>query len=224
MPRLNVEDAWFDDPRRMALIRRGIDADGLAMRLWRLAQTYYRSGLLVPPCAFLAEPGALDFIDVGLACEEQDGIYVRGQDEHFRWLKLRSEAGKKGGNAPGKQNEATETKREQLEPSSSSSSSNTKNYVVSDDDLNGIYREYPRREGRAKAFAVLKATIKSPADLEALRKAVANYRAHCVREKTEKKFTRMFSTFVGPRGVPSWRDWIEPEHTKKLTPKNLEGL
>jgi ribosomal protein S27AE len=99
MPRLNIEDEWFDDPRRDDLARKigAIEADGVAVRMWRLAQTYFRTGKLLPTDIFERVPFAKEWEEVGLAERQIDGVYIKGQKERFAWLGARSEAGKIGG-------------------------------------------------------------------------------------------------------------------------------
>ena len=139
MPRLNIEDAWFDDPRREALTAKiGIVADAVAIRMWRLAQTYFRAGLLVPVEIFETVPHAMEFEAVGLAIREPSGVYIKGQHDHFNWLRKRSEAGangarvtnekraKKSQDAALRQNSANVSNEQQTTPSSSSSSSKDK--------------------------------------------------------------------------------------------------
>lgn len=154
MPRLNVDDEWFDDPRRTALgeLIGPTIADGVALRMWRLAQTYYRVGLLVPAGLFDCAPYAKEFEQVGLASREPDGVYVKGRRDRFRWIKNRSEAGAKGGskgkkekkdtNAPSKQNEANESKAMQVQASSSPSSSSKKNSLVDPSESTLLWRHY----------------------------------------------------------------------------------
>lgn len=100
MPRLNIEDRWFDDERRtkLALKVGSMEmADGIALNFWRKAQTWYRVGLLIPTDKFFHSDNAQVFIDVGLAEKQADGIYIMGRNEFFRWLGDRSSAGIKGG-------------------------------------------------------------------------------------------------------------------------------
>ncbi len=155
MPRLNIEDIWWEDPRRDLLVQRiGFATDAVALKMWRLAQTYYRLGMLVPVELYHAVPHAEDFMAVGLAYYASGqvdahgkqtqakgdnpkqtcaGVYIKGRDEYFGWLKARSEAGsakkpkekkpKKTRNAPGQQNEAKPNNPQQPETSSSISSS-----------------------------------------------------------------------------------------------------
>jgi hypothetical protein len=126
MPRINIEDKWFDDPRRWALVERigQIATDGAALQIWRVAQNYYRQRTLIPHEVYSACKHAADFIAVKLAEERPDGVYVKGSTELFNWIRLKSEAGQKGGRAnkrDAEHVEADESKREQNEASYSSS-------------------------------------------------------------------------------------------------------
>jgi hypothetical protein len=80
-------------------------------------------------------------------------------------------------------------------------------FRVSDTQLEEIYDTFPRKKGKAKGFKKARDEIKSIHDVEALRAAVSNYRQDCIREKTESRFIKHFSTFMA-----EWRDWIDPSH------------
>lgn len=73
-------------------------------------------------------------------------------------------------------------------------------------DFQAIYDKYPRKEGKAKGFAVCKVQIRSQEELAALSLAVDRYVAKITREATEPKYIKHFSTFMN-----SWRDWLEPD-------------
>jgi hypothetical protein len=132
LPRLNVEDEWFDDPRRAELVERiGIAADGVALRMWRLSQIYFRVGGLVPIELFEKIPHWQEFEAVGLADRRKDGVYIKGQRERFAWIQARSDAGKVGGPAAAKKRKenkrrtATSNDDTNQQPTSSSSSSSS---------------------------------------------------------------------------------------------------
>jgi len=76
-------------------------------------------------------------------------------------------------------------------------------------ELEAVYQEYPRKEGKADGLRVLRRTLKTTEDLAAFRQAVKNYRDHCQRTGVEAKFIKHFSTFVGPAEHPRWREWLE---------------
>jgi hypothetical protein len=96
--RINVEDSLYTDPRFRALTRKvGCEdkALGMCIRLWRLAQSHWAKGGMIPPEDFELED--LDImLTVRLAEKRQGYIYARGSEEHFDWYRQRVEASKKG--------------------------------------------------------------------------------------------------------------------------------
>ena len=103
MPRINVEDCWFDDPRRESLCQKlGPLGDAIALRMWRLAQNYYRVKTLVPVHIFESALHWREFEEVGLAERRPEGVYVKGRGERFAWLAALSESGTRGGKTPKK--------------------------------------------------------------------------------------------------------------------------
>jgi hypothetical protein len=73
-------------------------------------------------------------------------------------------------------------------------------------DLEEIYKEYPRKEGKGPGMKSLVRDIKSVEDLEAFRQAVQKYKQHCKEKKKEGEFIKMFSTFAN-----NWRECLEPD-------------
>lgn len=72
--------------------------DGLVLSAWRLSQEYWaRDRALVPRKRFLEITGAQILIDVGLAEERGDFIYVSGTTDYHEWRIKKQEAGRKGG-------------------------------------------------------------------------------------------------------------------------------
>lgn len=121
MARINIEEKWWIDPRRSALIREIGDeekADGAVLKLWRIAQEYWKKGKRgIPMDSFKLLPHSDIFLRCALA-EERDSperpfeafevrsnavrersVFVRGCSEAFGWLTKKSEdsslAGKK---------------------------------------------------------------------------------------------------------------------------------
>lgn len=78
-------------------------------------------------------------------------------------------------------------------------------------DFEPLYREYPRKEGKAGGIAQCKAQIRTESDYVALRKAIGRYRDLCEREGTEKRFIKLFSSFLGTKSKPIWRDYLEAD-------------
>lgn len=122
MPRINVEDSIFRDPRWFGLLRLVDDPEGALGKLvlfWFLAQKYWQNGEQLVPRNVI--PLALEpVIQAGFAEERKDGVYVCGSREHFSWLEKRREAGRLGGIASAKQKQANSSKSKQTQPSSSS--------------------------------------------------------------------------------------------------------
>jgi hypothetical protein len=67
---------------------------------------------------------------------------------------------------------------------------------------------FPKKEGKARAFKVLEKTIKNDEQYKNLCIAVSNYAEECVITKRERKFIKMFSSFIGPENAPFWPDYI----------------
>lgn len=100
--RLNVEQRWWEDPRRLELVEMLGDeekADGKALKLWRTAQKHSQKNELVPATSFNLKRFQ-PLIDVGLAELQPGGIYARGAKELFKWLDDRSAGGRTRQDAP----------------------------------------------------------------------------------------------------------------------------
>lgn len=72
-----------------------------------------------------------------------------------------------------------------------------------------LYQEYPRKEGKSRGMAKLKSQIKTPEEFDLLRKAIQNYKAHCVSRGLDAQYIKQFSTFVS-----EWRDWSEVQESE----------
>jgi len=70
-------------------------------------------------------------------------------------------------------------------------------------DFDSVYRLYPRNEGKTKGLEYL-AKNHCVDDLPNLEAAASNYSSHCRRERTEKKYIKLFSTWVR-----DWPDWLD---------------
>ncbi len=102
MARINVEEKWWTDPRRDKLIRLIGDsdvADGRAIKLWRLAQSYWvKQYALIPDNIFIHFPDFEKLIECGLVQKTEAGFYTRGAKEFLTWNTERRESGRIGGN------------------------------------------------------------------------------------------------------------------------------
>lgn len=98
MARINVEDNLFTDARFVAL-RSELGEEvaiGKLVIAWRIAQNYWVKSELVP-LKFWELLKLQVLVDYDFAEITENGIYVKGTDENFEWLKQKQLAGKKGG-------------------------------------------------------------------------------------------------------------------------------
>lgn len=222
MPRINVDDIWFDDPRRSKLalkLQSYLLSDGVAINMWRLAQTYFRVGLLVPIEQYERMDYAKEFSSVGLAEYYSDGVYIKGRNDAFDWLKKRQENGRKGGQvsknieltqrqSKRKQTQAKPSKRN---PRSLTLNTQTFSLKLYKNEIKKIENIYPTESGLSGARSQIKKQIRSDADLNNLTKAVTNYAAICKNKKP--KYIKHFSTFMNDtragHDVFPWKDYID---------------
>lgn len=88
-------------------------------------------------------------------------------------------------------------------------------------NLEILYQNYPRKEGKSVGFKRLLNAIKSQKDFDDFLLAVKNYSA-MVADK-EINFIKQFSSFVGtPRTGEPWRDYIKQEITSPKKIRNLD--
>lgn len=140
MARINIEECWWSDPRRMKLalaLGSGAMADGVVTNAWRIAQEFWSKGrLLVPQDVWATVEANSKLIEANLAEARESGVYVRGSSQYLDWARERREAaiigGKKSAEVRRKKNgsaqpkpeanpKQTPTKRNQTQPSDSGS-------------------------------------------------------------------------------------------------------
>lgn len=115
MARINIEECWWTDPRRSKLIKlMGGDeerADGAAVRMWRLAQEFWKCDRRsVPQPIFKTLEHAELLLGAGLASLGEvlgDGlvkevVYVRGSSQWLDWAREQKEKNKANGSKGGK--------------------------------------------------------------------------------------------------------------------------
>jgi len=78
--------------------------------------------------------------------------------------------------------------------------------------FDSLWKEYPRRLGKKAALRHFTTSVKSSADYERIKKALANYRAKLMKDKTEERFIQHGSTWFN-----NWQDW-EQEPATKIVP------
>mgnify|MGYP001577792281 CR=1 FL=1 len=74
--------------------------------------------------------------------------------------------------------------------------------ILGEKDFDLIWKEYPCKDGRKEAFRHFLASVKTPADLVLIGKAIVNYRTS---RRVQDGFIKNGSTWFN-----NWRDWIEP--------------
>lgn len=80
------------------------------------------------------------------------------------------------------------------------------------DQIEQIYRSYPRKRGKKKGLDKAKSLIKeNPEQLEKLKQSVINYATHCKNKKIEENYIQHFSTFMNG----GWEDWCDVEKPRE---------
>lgn len=231
MARINIEDSIYRDERfyKLAAIEGKFKAIGLLVCAWDLAHRWYlkHPEHLVPFAEFCSEKSLMILLDVGLAEHRENGVYIKGSEQHCSYLKARSDAGKRGGL---KSQENLSSKRKQNQPSYSFSFSNSisdsKKYMCDSNEshqpefsFDDIYNAYPKRMGsmnKAKGMEKLKRLIKNKSDFDDALIAVQRYNEFCVETKKVKtELVKMFSSFFDSNG--DWREWINYKKEKQKT-------
>lgn len=114
MARLNIEEKWWTDPRRIKLARLLGSfgrADGAAIELWRMSQEHWkRECTLIPLKLFNQVEFPKELLECCLAEIRGEEVYVSGTKEYHTWLLGRQDAGRKGGLANAKQKLANASK------------------------------------------------------------------------------------------------------------------
>lgn len=103
MARINLEDSLHKDSRFVKLcIKFGSrrTALGAIVEAWMLADSYVDPSnprALIPKEDWQSHEIANEIIEVGLASIEDEKIYIRGAEKHFKWKVQRQLAGQRGG-------------------------------------------------------------------------------------------------------------------------------
>ncbi len=97
--RINLDDKFFVDPRVQLLSDKlgSLElAYGSMVRVIRLAQDYYREGMIIPADIY-EMTFSKELVKCKLVEKRKDGYYVRGSGAYFDWIKQKIAAGRKGG-------------------------------------------------------------------------------------------------------------------------------
>jgi hypothetical protein len=118
MPRVNVEDELFRDQRFIDLMIALGDSDkalGALVRCWIVAQKFWKhSDNGVPKVEWAKQRLRQEIIDVGLAEDRGDFVFVVGSHVHFAWLRSKVESGIRSGEVRAKKAEAKRASRETI--------------------------------------------------------------------------------------------------------------
>lgn len=143
MARINIDETWWNDPRKQHLTRllnSEIIATGAFFTAARLAQTYWLNGRsMIPEKVWKSFEYQSQLIEAGLAEIHEAGVYLVGSSDAFDWLEKKKEAGKKGGLAKSSKSKhklAKSSKLKQNVPSISSSISSS--FSISESSSNSI--------------------------------------------------------------------------------------
>lgn len=99
MPRINIEERWWSDPRRIKLnIRLGEGtADGVFLIATRLSQDY--NGEAFDARKSLDPEWIAALLKSGLASGSPEAFLVAGAEKHHEWIKKQRDSASKGGRA-----------------------------------------------------------------------------------------------------------------------------
>jgi len=226
------------DPKLAALIQRfGLEGYGL---WWGLIEIMHEQGGKLQKFPKFYE-GLSNILSLNEAERKQieatlkqlisasiNDFYLLKEDDNFIWsdrvlrnLKDREEkrlkkveAGRLGGILSGqsraktKQNEAPLEANEPKE-SKGKESKRKKEYIV---HFEGLWKDYPNKDGKKQALSHFKASVKTDQDLEDIRKALVNY---LCSDRVKNGFIKNGATWFN-----NWRDWVPVE----TLPKKIEGL
>ena len=229
MARINIEDSLYktDEYAQLLIITKSKwTAIGMLVCAWTLAQNFYlkqENEGCIPFDEW--EKSKLDIlIDVGFAVKKEKGVYLRGSEEQFAWLKQRSTAGKISkksdvttvNDRPTTVNDRpTTVNGSDPLPLTLTLTHSLKNNINTNAhfrenarkfDFDALYQKYPKKLGKKRGLDICSRQIKIRDDYELLKTAIENYKKHCEANETEFRFIKQFDTFMG-----SWRDWLDPD-------------
>lgn len=101
MARINIEEEWWSDPRRIKLsklLNSPELADGVTIAFWRAAQEYWKKGKRpIPHDIFNILEAAPKLLEAKLAISEADGVYAVSSEKAFEWIYNYTQAASAGG-------------------------------------------------------------------------------------------------------------------------------
>lgn len=97
MPRINIDDKLWSDARFDALkniVGNELIAIGMVVKSFRIAQEYWKTDTRLIPVQIWEMYNFSAMERVGLAEKHDGGVYIKGSNEQFYWLKKKQDAGK----------------------------------------------------------------------------------------------------------------------------------
>jgi oligoendopeptidase F len=87
-------------------------------------------------------------------------------------------------------------------------------------DFEAIYDKYPRKIGKKAGIEKLRKSVKTQEKYNLLVGAVSYYADYCLKQNTEEKFIKHFSSWVS-----TWEDWIkEDQHLEPQQHLSIDDL
>lgn len=87
-----------------------------------------------------------------------------------------------------------------------------------------IYKIFPRKVGGTEGIKRLKDRRWSPEIVELFKTAVVFYASECRRLRTDEKYIKHFSSFIGVDGKEPWRDYIPVKRTPSHAQPSQEAI
>lgn len=78
-------------------------------------------------------------------------------------------------------------------------------------EFEAVWQKYPRHVDKADAYKAFLKNVDQAKELDILDRAISNYIADLIKNKTDPKFIKHLATFLNEG---RWRDWIDPKNGK----------
>lgn len=210
MARINIEECWWSDPRRLQLIGSvGLMADALAVNAWRMAQEFWGKGELIPFKIFSALSNCEALIKAGLSRIHESICTISNE---IRTPFERTP------------NAAEPSDSGSVSDSDSGFKKNVGIRINYPEEFNQIFEDYGRRGDKKEAYNEYLKLKLNPEKLSHLGKAISNYvkstpevsyRKHLCRFlKSDWREFINYIQLVEPSKSPTGR-WLTPEEKKR---------
>ena len=78
-------------------------------------------------------------------------------------------------------------------------------------DFLALYSLFPRKEGKEAGLRQCRLQIDNLGQYERLKLAILKYRELCETEGREKKYIKIFSSFMGTRDKQTWKNYLDTD-------------